>query len=44
MSEHLTQDKHNQRVLIVEDSPTQAEALRRVLATAGYEVIVAQDG
>jgi PAS domain S-box-containing protein len=31
-------------VLIAEDSPVQAELLRRVLAEAGYAVIVARDG
>jgi len=31
-------------ILIVEDSPTQAELLRRALESARYEVIVASDG
>ena len=31
-------------ILIVEDSPVQAELLRRALAAAGYRVIVAGDG
>ncbi|MEP6494829.1 MAG: ATP-binding protein [bacterium] len=32
------------RVLVVEDSPTQAEALRSLLDDAGYEVAVARSG
>jgi PAS domain S-box-containing protein len=32
------------RILVVEDSRTQAEALRRVLENAGFEVAVAADG
>jgi CheY-like chemotaxis protein len=32
------------RILVVEDSPTQAEALRAFLADAGYEVAVAASG
>ncbi|MBI4255009.1 MAG: response regulator [Candidatus Rokubacteria bacterium] len=32
------------RVLLVEDSPTQAEASRSVLAAAGYEIELARDG
>ena len=32
------------RVLVVEDSPTQAEALRALLAGAGYEVALAANG
>ncbi len=32
------------RILVVEDSPTQAEALRAVLEAAGYEVAVATSG
>ena len=32
------------RILMAEDSPTQAIVLRRLLASQGYEVLVAQDG
>lgn len=32
------------RILIAEDSPTQAELLRRRLADAQYDVLVARDG
>ena len=32
------------RILVVEDSPTQAHAIRRVLESAGYEVVVATTG
>ena len=32
------------RILIAEDSPVQAETLRRILAAEGYSVIVAKDG
>ena len=32
------------RVLVVEDSPTQAEALRALLEEAGYEVAAATTG
>ena len=32
------------RILVVEDSPTQAEALRALLADAGYDVTVATSG
>ena len=31
-------------VLVVEDSPTQAEALRRILIQAGHQVTMARDG
>jgi PAS domain S-box-containing protein len=33
-----------QRVLVVEDSPTQAEELRTALASGGYQVTIAQNG
>ena len=33
-----------QRVLAVEDSPTQGEALRSLLASAGYDVVLATSG
>lgn len=33
-----------QRILMVEDSPTQAESLRALLADAGYDVITAPNG
>ncbi len=32
------------RILVAEDSPTQAEQLRHVLEQRGYEVVVAEDG
>ena len=32
------------RILIVEDSPTQAQRLRLVLSSAGYEVEVVANG
>jgi CheY-like chemotaxis protein len=32
------------RILIVEDSPTQAEAVRSLLDDAGYDVSVARSG
>ena len=35
---------HDHEILIVEDSPTQAERLRRLIAAAGYRVRVAQNG
>ena len=32
------------KILVVEDSPTQAEMVRLILETAGYEVVMASDG
>lgn len=32
------------RILIVDDSPSQVEALRRILQKMGHEVITAEDG
>ena len=37
-------DKVKVDILIVEDSPTQAEELRYILEKSGYRIVVAQDG
>jgi PAS domain S-box-containing protein len=47
MSEHTAASNRSgapSTVLVVEDSPVQAELLRRALAAAGYRVLVAGDG
>jgi len=47
MSEYKRDDnlvKSDTRILLVEDSPTQAEQLKYILARAGYEVSVAKNG
>lgn len=38
------QTPHSALILVVEDSPTQAEALSRLLVKEGYDVVVAKDG
>ena len=44
MNETVPKVSHSHHILIVEDSAIQAEALRRILVKAGYEVSVARDG
>ena len=34
----------SERILVAEDSPTQAEALKLILESEGWEVVVARDG
>ncbi|MBI4532960.1 MAG: response regulator [Candidatus Melainabacteria bacterium] len=40
----MGKDKCSRRVLVVEDSPTQAQHLKFILSSAGFEVEVAYDG
>lgn len=40
----MEKDKCSTRILVVEDSPTQAQHLRLILSSAGFEVEVAYDG
>jgi signal transduction histidine kinase len=42
--ERVIMGNSDMRILIVEDSATQAEKLRRVLAAEGYSVFIAKDG
>ena len=44
MEQQPTLQTHDHEVLIVEDSPTQAERLRRLIAAAGYRVRLATNG
>lgn len=44
MTTQSTSNASGLRILMVEDSSTQAEVLRRILVQAGHEVILASDG
>ena len=44
MEPRTTNGNHGATILIAEDSPVQAELLRRILTTAGYHVIAAGTG
>lgn len=44
MNDQLEQGASGAHVLVVEDSPIQAELLRRLLSKAGYRATVARDG
>jgi two-component system sensor histidine kinase/response regulator len=44
VSAPATTAAHNVRILLAEDSPTQAEMVRHILEQAGYEVLAAENG
>jgi len=44
MDQNIANTSVQPKILVIEDSPVQAEMIRRALASAGYQAIVAPDG